>query len=297
MSKHGNRASTSKSGSADLLSAIVPAPPRLDAITPEAVPKVYKHSNYCFLPAPMFHTGMVHAATVRKSMGCRTIFNLLGPLANPVESEIEARVIGVARRDLGPVFADVLVRNGAKKAMVVCGEEDLDEISCAGRTFCWRLKELPNPLFRGLLDEKDEDYTTSDEDAPPRTVVEIEHFVVSPSDFGLPSHPLADASPGKRPAENARILADLLQNHRTKDDPILNFVLMNTAALFVISGVCDADSSRMGDGDNGKVNKEVGPGGGRWKEGVRRAKWAVESGEASKSLDAFIKVSNGLDAV
>ncbi|KAI9722306.1 MAG: hypothetical protein M1812_001778 [Candelaria pacifica] len=297
VSKHGNRASTSKSGSADLLSAIKPIPPKLDAINPESILNVYKHSNYCFLPAPMFHTGMIHAAAVRKAMGCRTIFNLLGPLANPIESEIEARVIGVARRDLGPVFADVLVMNGAKKGMVVCGEEDLDEISCAGRTFCWRLKERPNPHFRGPRNEEDEDYTTSDDDAPPRTITDIEHFVVSPSDFGLPTHPLASASPGKRPAENAAILAELLENRRPKDDSILNFVLMNTAALFVVAGICDADSSSMGDGDNGEVDKEVGPGGGRWKEGVRRAKWAVESGESWKSLDAFIKVSNSLDAV
>ncbi len=297
ISKHGNRASTSKSGSADLLSAITPIPPRLDAITPNNVLKVYKHSNYCFLPAPMFHTGMKHAAAVRKEMGCRTIFNLLGPLANPVESEIEARVIGVARRDLGPVFADALVRSGAKKGMVVCGEEDLDEISCAGRTFCWRLKERPNPQFRGPWDEQDEDYTTSDDDAPPRTIVETEHFVVSPSDFGLPTHPLADASPGKRPAENAQILAELLQSRRPKDDPILHFILINTAALFVIAGICDASSSRMGDGDHGEVIKEVGPGGGRWKEGVRRAIWAIESGEAWRSLNAFIDVSNSFDAV
>ena len=76
------------------------------------------------------------------------------------------------------------------------------------------------------------------------------------------------------------------------DDPILEFVYINTAALFVVSGICDADTSNMGPGDDGNVIKEVGPGGGRWKEGVRRAKWAVSSGEAFKQFQNFIEVTN-----
>ena len=72
---------------------------------------------------------MKYVAPIRKELGWRTIFNLLGPLTNPVEGNIEARLLGVARRDIGPVFADALKLVGARKALVVCGEEDLDEIS------------------------------------------------------------------------------------------------------------------------------------------------------------------------
>jgi len=167
--------------------------------------------------------------------------------------------------------------SGARKAMVVCGEEDLDEISCAGRTYCWNLI----------------DRSTS-QDASPNNVG-VESFTISASDFGLPAHELKDVSPGKEPHENAAILTSLLQNQLPRDDPILEFVLMNTAALFVVSGICEADTSDMGHGDDGKVIKERGPGGGRWKEGVRRARWAIESGEAWKQWRAFVEVSNSFN--
>lgn len=245
---------------------------------------------------------MKYVAHIRRQLGWRTIFNLLGPLANPVEALVEARVVGVARRDMGPAFADALRMSGVRKAMVVCGEEDLDELSCAGRTFCWRLVERANPAFRGQqLGEGDEvngdeqSDETSDDDAPPRTVVEVEAFTLSPEDFGLPAHPLSEVSPGKEPHENAAILMRLLRGEMDRDDPIMHFVLINTAALFVVSGVCEADESSMGPGDDGKVIKERGPGGGRWKEGVRRARWAVESGAALRQWDAFVEATHAVE--
>lgn len=87
---------------------------------------------------------------------------------------------------------------------------------------------------------------------------------------------------------------DILKGNVKPDDPILDFVYINTAALFVISGICDADTSNMGPGDDGDVIKEVGPGGGRWKEGVRRAKWAITSGEAYKQWERFVDVTNAV---
>jgi anthranilate phosphoribosyltransferase len=276
LSKHGNKASTSKSGSADLLNAVLPQAPNLMAVTPKTIAKVYEKSNYAFLYAPVFHPGMKFVAPIRKELGWRTIFNLLGPLANPVEGVIEARLLGVARRDIGPVFADALKMSGAYKAMVVCGEEDLDEISCAGPSYCWRLANR-----------------SSRPDPSPHEI-DIETFTICAADFGLPAHKLEDVSPGKEPAENAQILSKLLQNQLPRDDPILHFVLMNTAALFVVSGICEADSSNMGHGDDGHVVTERGPGGGRWKEGVRRARWAVESGQAYSQWTNFVKVSNEL---
>ena len=294
LSKHGNKASSSTSGSADLLQSIVPKAPNIEAVTSASLPHIYEKTNYAFLFAPKFHPGMRHVAPIRKELGLRTIFNLLGPLANPVEGNIEARVVGVPQKALGLVFAEALRLSGAKKAMVVCGAEDLDEISCAGKTYCWRLVERPNPAFRGSKNEEDEEYTTSDDEAPPRTLVEIEDFELEPSDFGLPAHSLIEVQPGKLPKENAEILVELLQNQLPRDDPVVHFCLINTAALFVIAGVCDAHSSDMGYGDSGEVILETGPSQGRWKEGVRRARWAIESGEAWKSLSRFIDITNSI---
>lgn len=289
--KHGNRASTSKSGSADLLASTTP-PAIINAVSPSTIESVYSTSNYAFLFAPVFHPGARYIAPIRRELGWRTIFNLLGPLANPVDAVIEARVIGVARRDLAPTFAEALKMAGVKKALVICGAEDLDELSCAGVTYCWQLVERPNPQFRGSKDAADDDFTTSDDEAPPRTIVEIEAFTIEPADFGLPAHPLKDVSPGKEPIENAAILQKLLNNELPPDDPILHFVLMNTAALFVTSGICEADTSDMGAGDDGKVITERGPGGGRWKEGLRRARWAVTSGAAIAQYRNFVEATH-----
>ncbi|KPM43877.1 hypothetical protein AK830_g2680 [Neonectria ditissima] len=272
VSKHGNKASTSKSGSADLVNNMKPRPPIISAIRPDTLVKAYSATNYTFLFAPVFHTGMRYVAPIRKQLPWRTIFNNIGPLANPVEDVLEARVIGVARKELGPAFAEALKIAGCKKALVICGEEELDEVSCAGRTLCWLLKDKAGGE------------------------VEIEHFTVQPSDFGLSAHPLDTVSPGKEPAENAEILSRILHNELPDDSPLLEFVLMNTAALLVASGICEADTSDMGHGDDGNVAQERGPGGQRWKEGVRRARWALKSGEAWKQWEAFVNVTNEIGA-
>jgi anthranilate phosphoribosyltransferase len=291
MAKHGNRAQTSLSGSADLLAAIAPNPPAIFSINNTNILSLYNNTNYAFLFAPNFHPGMKHATPIRRELGLRTIFNLLGPLANPVEHSIEARLVGVAYQSLGPVFARAIQLSGAKKAMIVCGLEDLDEISCAGKTNCWRLTERPNPEYRGS--QENGDYETSDDEAPPRMLTSLEHFQLQPSDFGLPSHPLSEVYSGKLPRENAVLLMKLLRNELKPDDPILDFVLINTGALLVVSGICDSDTSSIGDGDDGNVITERGPGGGRWKEGVRRARWCIESGAALRELEKFSEVTRG----
>ncbi|KAF2842562.1 anthranilate phosphoribosyltransferase [Patellaria atrata CBS 101060] len=295
LSKHGNRASTSKSGSADLLSSTTPRSPVITSVTPQTINEVYKATNYAFLFAPVFHPGMKYVAPIRKELGWRTIFNLLGPLTNPVEGAIEARVIGVARRDLAPVFANALRLTGVKKAMVICGEEELDELSCAGRSFCYQLVEKTNPTRTARRSGPDENEQEADDsDSESGNIVEINAFSLTPEDFGLPAHPLSEVSPGKEPRENAAILMRILRGEMAADDPILHFVLMNTAALFVVSGICESDTSDMGPGDDGKVVKERGPGGGRWKEGVRRARWAVDHGAALKEWEAFVDITNNL---
>lgn len=283
LAKHGNKASTSKSGSADLLANMGARPPQLGRVRPDTLARVYAATNYAFLFAPIFHPAMSFVAPVRRALPWRTIFNLIGPLANPVDagrrrgadgatppSLLEARVIGVARKELGPAFAEALRMAGAQKAMVVCGDEELDEVSCAGPTLCWKLSRDPA-------------------DANPTVT---QHFLLTPADFGLPSHPLSTVSPGKEPAENAAILAKILRNELPEDDPILHFVMMNTAALFVVSGICEAETSAMGPGDDGHVIKERGPGGGRWKEGIRRARWAIQSGSAMQQWENFVHITN-----
>lgn len=288
MAKHGNRAQTSFSGSADVLNAIEPVSPKISAVNADNVAQVYEVTNYAFLYAPNFHPGMMHANPVRRGLGLRTIFNLLGPLANPVDWALEARVVGVAYQALGPVFAEALHQGGVKKALVVCGEEDMDEISCAGKTNCWKLSDYPNPAYRGSGSLDD----TSDDEATPRTLVKLETFQIHPSDFGLSTHPLTAVYGRKLPKDNAAKLMSILRNELPRDDPIMDFVVLNVAALLVTSGICEADTSNMGPGDDGQVITERGPGGGRWKEGVRRARWAVENGASLKCLEDFITVTN-----
>ena len=169
----------------------------------------------------------------------------MGPLANPVEEWIEARVVGVAYQALGPVFAEALRLSGCRKGMVVCGEEDLDEISCAGGTRCWRLK-----VKEGVEEEIGEE-SSDEEDADEKMKrrqqeVEIETSTLTPKDFGLPSHPLSEVGGGKLPRQNAAVLISMLKDELPEDNPILHFVLMNVAALLVISGVCEADECESG---------------------------------------------------
>ncbi|KAL9053499.1 MAG: hypothetical protein Q9162_004737 [Coniocarpon cinnabarinum] len=273
VAKHGNRASTSRSGSSEVLACMqAPNHPQLDRITPETLPDLYSSSNYGFLFAPTFHKGLGHISGTRKELPHPSIFNLLGPLTNPANSAMEARVIGVKNKDLVPVFAQALKMNGVKKALVICGDEDLDEISIAGPTHCAWL-------------------TDHDEETHHREMG-IQYFKLAPEDFGLKRIPLTDVGPGKTPKDNAEIMHLLLTNGMPAEDPVLQFVLMNTAALFVVSGICNDSSSAFG--DNKDVILEHGPAGGRWREGVRLARQAVESGKAWEMLQKYTEYTNKL---
>jgi anthranilate phosphoribosyltransferase len=147
-------------------------------------------------------------------------------------------VLGVAEPILGPPFVAALRAAGMKRAYVVCGAEFLDEISCAGDTHLWEL------LNDGSVRER----------------------TLCPADFGLPAHPLDDVK-GASPAENAAMFKALLASgddipsHLT---PILDFVLMNAAALLVVAGRADG-----------------------LKEGVRLAREAITSGKAWHALEVF----------
>ena len=125
------------------------------------------------------------------------------------------------------------------------------------------------------------------DDGPPRHISKVERFELQPTDFGLPLHPLSEVGGGKLPRENAAVLMSILRNERPKEDAILHFVLMNVAALFVVGGACDADTC-----ESGEVIKERGPADGRWKEGVKKARWCIESGRALEEFEKFIDFTN-----
>ncbi|KAL7266351.1 anthranilate phosphoribosyltransferase [Rhizina undulata] len=261
--KHGNKASTSTSGSADILTSLGAS---LLSVTPPIVNSIFTSpdpGSFCFLYAPVFHPAMKHVAGIRKELGYRTIFNLLGPLVNPIDyslpSGLEARIIGVGKRELGQVFAETLALLGARKAMVVCGLEGLDEISCERETECWRLYESAG-------------------------TVKINHFRVHPTKtFGLSTHPLSSVAGGKSPDENAEILRRLLNGQGTAEEKAIEeFVLANAAALVVVSGILgEVEVVPQGELAVGEV----------WRKGVERAREGIRSGKAWREWERFVEAS------
>ncbi|KAK9474179.1 glycosyl transferase family, a/b domain-containing protein [Dipodascopsis tothii] len=207
--KHGNKASTSTSGAADLLSSLGAS---IGAVNPATLPAVLESSAFCFIFAPVFHPIMGKIAPLRRALGVPSIFNILGPLLNPVQTAY--RIIGINVPELGPVFARALLMldraNGrASSTMIVWGEEGLDEISPAGRTRFWRIQPGSDDVVEGFLDPV--------------------------ADFGLPRHELSTVASGT-PGENALKLNSLLRGALPDGDPIKDYVVMNAAALSVIAG-------------------------------------------------------------
>jgi len=202
--KHGSAASTSKSGSADLLKrleCLFVAPTAGTAMPIARVP-------FTFILASHYHPALAAIAPYRKLLPFRTVFNIIGPLINPAHPR--GMVLGVSERELGLPFAESLRDSGVVRALVVCGAEGLDEISCAGDTWVWELKD-------GNITE-----TT-----------------LRPTDFGLPTHPLTSVS-GGTVSQNAETFKALLTSGFEIPDeltPVLHFVLMNASALLVVAGI------------------------------------------------------------
>ncbi|KAI9224672.1 glycosyl transferase family, a/b domain-containing protein [Blastocladiella britannica] len=202
VAKHGNRASSSSSGSADLLEAAGCA---VAAVKPEHVDAILAESGFCFLFAPTFHPAMRHVAPTRRELGVPSLFNILGPLGNPARPH--GAVIGVYASELAPVAVESLRLMGVRRAMVVCGREGLDEISPAGPTDVWNL--LPSG--------------------------QVTTETIHPNDFGLPAHPLSSVRGGDAPA-NAALLRTLLSGGLPRTHPIVSFVSLNAAALIYVAG-------------------------------------------------------------
>lgn len=134
VAKHGNRSATSRSGSADVLEALgIP----LD-LTPAQVGRCLDELGIGFCFAPTVHTAMKHVAPVRRQLGFRTLFNLLGPLTNPARAEYQ--LVGAGRLALAALLAEALQELGVKQALVVCGNDELDEVALWGQTTVWRVR-------------------------------------------------------------------------------------------------------------------------------------------------------------
>ncbi|MGB2344278.1 MAG: anthranilate phosphoribosyltransferase [Candidatus Puniceispirillaceae bacterium] len=197
VAKHGNKAVSSKSGAADVLSALGI---KLDCDM-ALVERALAEANIAFLMAPRHHAAMRHVAPVRAALGVRTIFNLLGPLSNP--ALVKRIMVGVFDQSYCSPFAHVLARLGTSHAWVVHGADGLDEVSTTGKTH-----------VAALVDGK------------------VNEFTISPEDIGLPTARL-DQLRGGDGEHNARYLRALLEG---ETGPYHDIVLFNAAAALVAGG-------------------------------------------------------------
>ncbi len=198
VAKHGNRSVSSRCGSADVLEALgvaieLPAARLLDCL---------ENVGMVFLFAPRLHIAMKHVMNARRSLKTKTVFNLLGPLTNPLGASTQ--LVGVYDRERTEPMARALAAVGTRKAFVVAGSDGADEITLSGPT---RVSEV--------------------EDGGVRT------RQIAPEDFGLARIP-ADALRGGDPPTNARLLRGVLEGERT---PYRDFVLANAAAALKLAGV------------------------------------------------------------
>ena len=196
IAKHGNRAITSKSGSADVLEAL-----GMNAnISPAQSARMMQDLGICFLYAPTFHPGFARLAPVRRAIGKRTIFNILGPLCNP--ARVQRQLIGVFAPEYCALIAETCQLLGHTHVMVVHGDDGTDELSITGNTHVSHLQDG-----------------------------QIRYSSIRPQDAGLsPSE--GRALMGGDATQNARALRDVLDG---LDSPYADAVLLNAAAMLMIS--------------------------------------------------------------
>ena len=194
VAKHGNRAASSKAGAADTLEALGLD---LDRASQKAQASL-ADLGICFLFAQKHHPALAPLAPIRKAIGRRTIFNLTGPLANP--AGVTRQLIGLARPDFLPVYADTIAELGYDKVMLVAGDEPLDELSVCGPSTCLTVGEATRRL--------------------------------TPEDIGLPRH-TPDALRGGDAAYNAAALHRLLMGEA---GAYRDAVLLNAAAALIVAG-------------------------------------------------------------
>ena len=198
VAKHGNRAASSKSGAADVLEALGVK----ITLTPERSAEILKKINICFLFAQNYHIAMKYVAPIRKELGIRTVFNILGPLSNPAGANME--LMGVYDQSLVEPLAQVMANLGVNRGMVVYGQDSLDEISmCAPTSVC----EIRDGKFTS--------------------------YEITPEQFGY-ERCEKGALTGGTPAENAEITKAILKGE--KKGPKRQAVCLNAGAALYIAG-------------------------------------------------------------
>ena len=196
VAKNGNRAASSKAGAADTLEALGLDMERAGAEAEASL----RDLGICFLFAANHHPAMRRIQPIRQRLGRRTIFNLMGPLANP--AHVTRQLLGIARPDYATLYAEALAQLGTEAALVVSGEEAIDELSCAGPSIVVTVGSVALPAR------------------------------VTPEDAGLPRHPLS-AIRGGDAAHNAAALRDLLGGAK---GAYRDAVLLNAAAALIVAG-------------------------------------------------------------
>lgn len=202
VAKHGNRAASSKSGAADCLEALGVN----ITISPEKSQELLSKINICFLFAQNYHIAMKYVAPVRKELGIRTVFNLIGPLTNPAGANME--LMGVYADELVEPLAQVMGNLGVKKGMVVYGQDSLDEISMSAPT---SVCEIKDGWFHS--------------------------YVITPEQFGYKTCTKDDLK-GGTPAENAQITRDILSGKETGSKR--HAVCLNAGASLYIAGKAES---------------------------------------------------------
>jgi anthranilate phosphoribosyltransferase len=208
VAKHGNRAASSRCGSADVLEAL-----GLDiTLPPDGVAACIEEAGIGFCFAPTFHPAMRHAGPVRRELGVRTVFNVLGPLANP--GRVRRQALGVGVKSLAPVMVKVLEELGHERALVFYGEDGIDELTTTTRSQVFELREGS-----------------------------IREYVLDPAELGITAAK-ADDLRGGEPAENAEIIRTILGGER---GPRRDVVLLNGAAALLAAGRVESwqDGLRM----------------------------------------------------
>lgn len=200
VAKHGGRSVSSACGSADVLEAL-----GVNVnLTPAQVARCVNEIGIGFMFAPNHHSAMRHAAPVRRELGVRTLFNLLGPLTNPAGAK--RQIMGVFHRDLTGILAQVLQRLGSEHVMVVHGADGMDEISFSGDTYVAELKD-------GKLNE----------------------YVLNPEQFGLALHDLKTIQ-----VRDVHLASEMLRSVLAGEkNPARDIVLLNAGAAIYVSGLAD----------------------------------------------------------
>lgn len=195
--KHGNRAASSLAGSADVLAALG----AVLELRPEAATQCLKETGICFLFAQAYHPAMKYVAPIRRELGFRTMFNILGPLTNPARPK--RQVLGTPNPEIAMKMAHVLASLGSEHALVVTSQEGLDEISISGITYLFEVK----------------DHT-------------VRELTIRPSDVGLQEYPLESVR-GGTPEQNARLIEAIFSGETGARRDI---VVLNAAAAFFVAG-------------------------------------------------------------